>query len=181
MDVDLHLRTLEHILRSVDDVHSTRLAESIAEADRIHVAGEGRSGLVVATLASHLTEIGYRSEIYGSPTASRPVKNDLFLICSSSGQTQSMIYAGEMAERVGARVALVTSALISPLSRIAHTRILLLPPYIPPEAAVSNAAFLREVRGFFEQAAFLFFGRLAQFLGAQSGRTPEELERRRPE
>jgi DNA-binding MurR/RpiR family transcriptional regulator len=91
-----------------------------------------------------------------------------------------MVLAAESAQALGARIALVTSAVISPLARLADHRILLLPPFIPPETAPSNAALIREIRGLFEQAAFLYFARLAQFLASQSGQSPDELERRRP-
>jgi DNA-binding MurR/RpiR family transcriptional regulator len=92
-----------------------------------------------------------------------------------------MLFAAESAQGRGAKIALVTSAVISPLSRLADHRILLLPPFIPPETAHSNAALIREIRGLFEQSAYLYFARLAQFLDSHSGQSPDELERRRPE
>lgn len=180
MDLDLHLRTLEHVLRSVDDADTFALRDLILAAQRVHLAGEGRSGLLAASFASHLTELGVDCELHGSPTASRPREGSLLLVCSGSGQTPGMAIAAEAAARDGARVALVTSGVISPLARIAHLRILLLPPFIPPEQRVTNAGLIREVRSLFEQAVFLYFARLSRLLAVATGQSPEDLESRRP-
>ena len=182
MDLDIHLRTLEQVLQAVDDQSTDQLVQRILAARVVHLAGEGRSGSILGTLASHLTELGMAVSLYGAPTSIRPRKNDFLLILSGSGKTPLMCHLAERAGQDEVPTGLVTSAVISPLTGLATVRILLAPPFLPSELndELSDEGILQAMRVYFEESAFLYLSRLAARLRSETGQSAKDLESRRP-
>jgi 6-phospho-3-hexuloisomerase len=190
MDPDPLLAKLGRILKSADDQDTRALIRAILEAPAVHLAGTGRSGLVVRCFAMRLVELGIRAHVMGEAGTPSCRPGDLLLICSGSGRSPVLIVAAEQALRAGAKLALVTAAVLAPLTRLAHQKVIL-PPILPGESSPTGKpgmpaqipdepGLVSSLRTLFEEATFLYFDSLVPLLMEATGQRPADLEGRRP-
>lgn len=117
-------RTLNRI--SCDEVEA--LVREVTGAQRIFVAGAGRSGLVMRSFAMRLAQLGLTVHVVGETTSPAVRPGDLLLIGSGSGVTDRLVhYAGKAAE-AGARVAAATADPDSPAARRADVVVVIPAP-----------------------------------------------------
>lgn len=64
----LILDELDHTLSHVDDTSYERFANDVVGADRIFVAGKGRSGFVANSFAMRLNQLGEHAYVVGEST-----------------------------------------------------------------------------------------------------------------
>ena len=181
------LSDVERVLGGVDPGETRALVEALLAANVIHVAGVGRSGLIVRAFAMRLAHLGLRVHVVGESTTPPFQPDHLLLVCSGSGNTAVTIAIAESALRAGGRLALITSAVIAPLARMAHQRVLL-PPLLPqpdpgasPEQAgvpPDAARVVQPLRTLFEQATFIYLDTVVLLLMEATGQRAEHLERR---
>lgn len=100
--------SIQGILGATDHRQSGRLVELIDDAERVFVAGAGRSGLVARFFAMRLMQLGYRVHVVGEVVTPSINNNDLLLVVSGSGATKSMIEHSRTATANGAVVVLVS-------------------------------------------------------------------------
>jgi 6-phospho-3-hexuloisomerase len=96
------------VVRRVDADALAALAAAIDDADRVFVAGQGRSGLVGAAVAVRLGHLGVRVHVTGEATCPAVGPGDLLVAISKSGTTTITLHQATRARAAGARVALVT-------------------------------------------------------------------------
>lgn len=189
MDFDLALQALGRVLRGIEEQETRALVRALAAAPAIHLAGKGRSGLALRAFATRLAELGRPAQIVGEPGAGACRAGDLVLLCSGSGRSESLLVVADRAIRLGARVAVLTAAPVSPLARLATLRVLLspvLPPPPPPSGtdpsagAPDEAGLLAAMRTLFDQAAWLYLDLLVPMLREATGQGAAEAETRRP-
>jgi 6-phospho-3-hexuloisomerase len=159
-DIDAILLDVGRVIKAVDPEDTKKLRRSILEADRIYLAGAGRSGLIARTFAMRLVQLSLKVHFVGEVTTPAITSSDLLVVCSGSGRTGSMLGVASRAVSAGARIVLVTSAVIAPLSQLAHVRVLL-PPLIPvtspaPTPESTPESILQPMRTLFEQSLFLY-------------------------
>lgn len=117
-------RTLNQI--SCDEIDS--LVREVTGAQRVFVAGAGRSGLVMRSFAMRLAQLGLTVHVVGETTSPAVRSGDLLLIGSGSGVTDRLVhYAGKAAE-TGARVAAATADPASPAARLADVVVVIPAP-----------------------------------------------------
>ncbi len=117
-------RTVNQI--SYDEVEA--LVREVTGAQRIFVAGAGRSGLVMRGFAMRLAQLGLSAHVVGETTSTAVRRGDLLLIGSGSGETDRLVhYAGKAAE-AGARVAAATADPDSPAARLADVVVVIPAP-----------------------------------------------------
>ncbi len=117
-------RTLNQI--SCDEIDS--LVREVTGAQRVFVAGAGRSGLVMRSFAMRLAQLGLTVHVVGETTSPAVRSGDLLLIGSGSGVTDRLVhYAGKAAE-AGARVAAATADPASPAARLADVVVVIPAP-----------------------------------------------------
>jgi 6-phospho-3-hexuloisomerase len=159
-DIDAILGDVGRVIKAVDLDETRRLKRAILEADRIYLAGAGRSGLIARAFAMRLVQLNLKVHFVGEVTTPAITSTDALVICSGSGRTESMLGVASRGVAAGARIVLVTSAIIAPLSQLAHVRVLL-PPLIPvtspvPTAESTAESLLQPMRTLFEQSLFLY-------------------------
>jgi len=99
----------------------------------IHFVGAGRSKLAGKVFGDLMKNIGFNISYIGD-VLSRPVKkNDLVIAVSSSGWTNSTLFAVEQAIKIGATVVGLTASFKSKLGRLADTVIPLPGKPVPEE------------------------------------------------
>lgn len=185
-DAELLLGDLGRVLRGVSEDERRAFVRALGEARAVFVTGAGRSGLVARMFAMRLAHLGLRAHVVGDATAVAAGSGDVLVAVSGSGRTESTLETVRRAVGHGVRVALVTGAVLSPLTQAAHVRVLL-PPTMPTTGAPPTTdaaappdphALLQPMRTLFEQATLLFCDLAVLDLMAARGATAGDLERR---
>ena len=108
----MYLEVLDIIKEELDSTYKSDLPDilpSLYTAERIFIAGAGRSKLVASMFAMRLMHCGYNVHMVGDVTTPNITKNDVFLIVSSSGKTTQLIDFVTKAKTVLAKTVLITS------------------------------------------------------------------------
>ncbi len=119
--IDAILADIGRVLRQVDPGQVDAVCAAIQAAERVFVAGKGRSGLQMKAFAMRLAHLGLRVHVVDDATTPAIGKGDLLLIGSSSGRTGSLPRYIDVAREAGAALALFTGNLASPLAEAAPT------------------------------------------------------------
>ena len=136
--VDAILADVGRTLRQVDADEVEALLAALLAAERVFLAGKGRTGLQMRAFAMRLMHLGLSVHVVDDVTTPAIGAGDLLLIGSSSGRTGSLLRYVETVSASGARLATLTGNLDSPIAAAAHCRV-----YIPAtnfKAGGSNSA-----------------------------------------
>jgi 6-phospho-3-hexuloisomerase len=159
----------------IDEQQLAAMAAHLRLADRVFVAGAGRSGLVLRMAAMRLMHLGLTVHIAGDTTTPAISSGDLLLVASGSGTTSGVVKAAETAVRAGARVAAVTANPESPLAGLANALVV-----IPAAQKTDHGSSIsRQYSGsLFEQVLFLATESVFQTLWDNTDEPAEQLWRR---
>ena len=124
--VDAILADVGRTLRQVDADEVEALGAALLSAERVFLAGKGRTGLQMRAFAMRLMHLGLRAHVVDDVTTPALGPGDLLLIGSSSGRTGSLLRYVETVGAAGARLATLTGNLESPIAAAADCRV-----YIP--------------------------------------------------
>lgn len=120
------------VIREIADtaarISPDRLRQAVSmleNADRVFVAGAGRSGLVLRMAAMRLMHLGLVVHVAGDTTTPAIRKGDLLLVASGSGSTSGIVKAAETAAKAGARIVAFTANPGSALAGLADAVVLL--------------------------------------------------------
>ncbi|MGJ9382674.1 6-phospho-3-hexuloisomerase [Salipaludibacillus sp. CF4.18] len=102
-------KEISTVLAKVDEKESKLLGDEILNAKRIFISGEGRSGLMGKAIAMRLMHGGFHVYVTGETITPSIEKDDLLIIISGSGSTNSSLQLGTTAKKAGARIFLVTT------------------------------------------------------------------------
>ena len=152
---DAVIRELEHTLRQVSDESAGQLVEQILQAQKVFVAGAGRSGLMMKAFAMRLMHLGLQVYVVGETVTPGLGRDDLLLIGSGSGETKSLAGMAAKARSLGASVASVTVHPKSTIGQLSDTVIEL-------HAAVKDSSnpektTIQPMGSLFEQSLLLVF------------------------
>ena len=117
--VDAILADLGRTLRLVEHEQVAALQAELLAARRVFIAGRGRTGLQMRAFAMRLMHLGLHAHVVDDVTTPAIGEGDLLLIGSSSGRTGSLLRYVEVVGETGARLALMTGNLESPLAAAA--------------------------------------------------------------
>lgn len=113
-------------LGQVEPAQVDDICAAINAADRVFIAGKGRSGLQMRAFAMRLMHLGLSVHVVDEVTTPAIGAGDLLLIGSSSGRTSSLLRYIDIAREVGAALAVFTGNLDSPIAQAAEALV-----YIP--------------------------------------------------
>ncbi len=122
-------------LSQVSAVSLSQVGRQIDAADRIFVAGIGRSGLCMRALAMRLMHLGKTAFVVGETTTPSITADNLLVLGSGSGSTPSLLSIAEQARRVGATILLFTTDGASPMADLADHIVVIPAPSINRVAA----------------------------------------------
>src|SRR5699024_5588165 len=100
---------IQEVLGEINEQEAINLAEAIQKANRIFIAGTGRSGLVGKMVGMRLMHSGYSVCMLGRTITSRVDSEDQLLLISGSGGTRSLMNYASKAKESTAAVGLVTT------------------------------------------------------------------------
>lgn len=152
-------------------------------ARRVFVTGLGRTGLMARGFAMRLMHLGRRVYHVGDVITPAIRRGDLLVICSRTGRSPVLLYYVKIAQRVGARVAIVTAEGGSAVARRADA-ILTLPSERGRRAKATRGPAARGRRkpepplgSVFEQALLVVLDQVVVDLMDTLGLTSDDLRR----
>ena len=104
------LEPLVRVLAHVQRPEVEAFEKVLLGARRVFVTGLGRTGLMARGFAMRLMHLGRRVYHVGDVITPAIRRGDLLVICSRTGRSPVLLYYVKIAQRVGARVAIVTAA-----------------------------------------------------------------------
>lgn len=121
--IKLILQEIDFVLKDLDQYQVDLLTREILKAKVIVVAGAGRMGMGAKGFAMRLGHLGKRAYTIGDSTLPAIQKGDLLIVCSGSGETQTIYDVAMLGKQNGARIALISSYIDhnkSKMAKIAH-------------------------------------------------------------
>ena len=112
-------RELSACFEELEENQLKDLETRIRQADKIFVAGAGRSLMMIRGLAMRLMHMGFRSYVVGETVTPAIEPGDLLIIASGSGSTGTLTVIAEKCKKIGAKLALITTMPDSPIGRLA--------------------------------------------------------------
>lgn len=112
-------------IQEMDQEQIKDLAQKITDAQRVFLLGNGRTGLIAQAFGMRLAQLGLPVFLVSHPTTPALEKDDLLLLVSGSGKTESLVLAGDRARDIGAAIFLVTGEPESPLGKRIQDRLII--------------------------------------------------------
>lgn len=151
------LAELKGTLSLIDDREAEKLVAGMLQAKKIFVAGGGRSGFMAKSFVMRMMHMGLDAYVVGETVTPNLEADDLFIVGSGSGETQSLAAMTEKAKSIGALVVSITTNLESTIGQLADIGIL-----IPAQAKADSASgkSIQPMGSLFEQSLLLFYDAL---------------------
>jgi len=149
------LEELARTVQAVDEASVNALIAQIIRADRIMVAGAGRSGLMMRAFAMRLMHLGFNAYVVGETVTPGLGENGLLIIGSGSGETKSLVAMAEKARVIGASVAAITIHQGSTIGELADTIVQV--PAASKENTSQMRATIQPMGALFEQTLLILF------------------------
>jgi 6-phospho 3-hexuloisomerase len=168
---ELAAKIVEELRLAVSQMPETagdQLAGAILEANRIFVAGAGRSGLMMKAFAMRLMHLGFRVYVIGETVTPGVDEGDLLLIGSGSGETRTLVGMADKAKSLRAQVAVLT---IQPHSSIGALSDIVLPLPGTPKDQSGSSLTIQPMGSLFEQTLLLFLDAVILRLMGKTGQT----------
>lgn len=118
-NIKLILKEIDSVLSGVNEAQVDELVRAILGSKKIIAVGAGRVGLALKAFAMRLGHLGREAYMLGDTTVPRVGEGDLLLVCSGSGETQTIYDVADIAKRNKAKVALVTGNRDSRMGKLA--------------------------------------------------------------
>lgn len=119
------LGELSNAAALVQETELVSMADAVLAADRVFVAGAGRSGFVARGFANRLVHLGLPVAFVGEPTTPPIQAGALLVAVSASGRTAGLLSSVEKAHQLGATVGTITTDSTGPIGLIADVQIVL--------------------------------------------------------
>ena len=96
------------------------LEKAIKDADRVFVAGAGRSLLMIRGMAMRLMHMGFDVYVVGETVTPAIQPDDLLIIASGSGATATLVVMAKKCKKIGAKLALITTRPASEIGELSN-------------------------------------------------------------
>lgn len=171
------LDILKELSRNAEKINAEELAhlvQQIKAAKHIFLNGAGRSGIAIQAFANRLMHLGFSVSVVGEISSPHSKAGDLLILCSGSGETDSLKSLAKKAKQSGVSLALITMKKDSTIGHLADSAVVL-PGSTKEENAGKKAGFAQPMGSSFEQLAFLTFDGIVLNLMEDLGETSEQM------
>ncbi|BCB04642.1 6-phospho-3-hexuloisomerase [Bacillus sp. KH172YL63] len=152
------LKILQELNRTADAIsndETERLVNGILEANKVFVAGAGRSGLMTKSFAMRLMHMGIDAYVIGETVTPSFKEEDMVIIASGSGETKSLVSIADKAKSIGGKIAAVT---IFPESTIGQSADMVVRiPGAPKDQSAGDYQTIQPMGSAFEQFSLVLF------------------------
>ena len=166
------VQELGQTMGKIAEAQAEALINAMLAAQRIFVAGAGRSGLMVRAFAMRLMHLGFETHVVGETTTPSLCAADFLLIASGSGATGSLVVMAQKAQKIGAKIGLVTIDPQSPIAQLA-AMVLTIPAPSPKVAQATGFRSIQPMGSLFEQCLLLTLDALIMLLMERCGKTAD--------
>lgn len=134
------------------------LAGACAAANRVFIAGAGRSGFAARGFSNRLMHLGMTAYFVGEPTTPSIQAGDLLVIGSGSGTTDSLVANARKAKKAGAKIATITIFPEAEIGSMADV-VVKIPGATPKksEGEADSAVSVQPMGSLFEQLSWLVY------------------------
>lgn len=103
----------------LDKTETSAFFQRMLSAQRVYVAGAGRSGLIARAFAMRMLHLGFDVYVVGETITPALQPGDTLVVFSGSGETHSMVTFSGTVKELGGTICLITASSESTMSRIA--------------------------------------------------------------
>jgi len=147
---ELDHATSQNQAEGIEDLIST-----IMSSEKVFVSGAGRSGLMGKSFAMRLMHLGLNAFVTGETVTPAFTENDLLIVGTGSGKTESLLHMAEKAKDIGGTVASVTISPDSPIAEISD--LILQLSGSPKDQSTGNKQTIQPMGSLFEQTLLLYY------------------------
>lgn len=148
--------------------------DRITRANRLFLAGTGRSGFMVRSFAVRLMHLGFTTYVAGETVTPSLQAGDLLILGSGSGETGSLQVMAQKARKLGVPIALVTASPQSSIGRLADL-VVSLPAPTPKASSAQAPSSIQPMGTLFEQSLLLLFDLMVLRLMERKGIGPQAM------
>jgi len=149
------IEELEQTPEMISDEETENLVKEIIKADKVFVAGSGRSGFMGKSFVMRMMHMGIEAYFVGETVTGTFEENDLLIVGTGSGTTKTLVPIVEKAKEIGGKVAAIT---ISPDSTIgALADIIVQLPGVTKDQSEGTIQTIQPMGSLFEQTMLLFY------------------------
>ncbi|MDF9837066.1 MULTISPECIES: 6-phospho-3-hexuloisomerase [unclassified Breznakia] len=112
-------KELAQTIHDLDEAQLQELEKQIKKADKIFVAGAGRSLMMIRGLAMRLMHMGFTAYVVGETVTPAIEEDDLLIIASGSGSTSTLAVMAEKCKKTNVKLALITANKDSIIGKLA--------------------------------------------------------------
>ena len=149
------LEEIQIVLSKVNDSEVDNLISEILNANRIVVCGAGRVGMAIRGFGMRLGHLGLNAYTLGDSTVPGIAENDLLVVASGSGETQTIFDLVAIASKNKCRIAAVTGNPDSRIGKLANAVVKITAP--SKTKAVDGFVSVQPMTTLNEQCLGLFF------------------------
>jgi 6-phospho-3-hexuloisomerase len=173
------LEPVARVLAKTDVSEVEAFERTLLGARRVFVTGLGRTGLMARGFAMRLMHLGRRVYHVGDVITPAIRRGDLLVICTRTGRSPVLLHYVRIAQRAGARVAVVTAQRGSPVAKRSDVILVLPSEQVPARkrAGTRGRVAAPPLGSVFEQAVLLVFDRMVMDLMTVLGLTADDLRR----
>lgn len=145
---------LNRTIALINEEESEKLVDGILRAKKVFVAGGGRSGFMAKAFVMRMMHVGLDPYVVGETVTPNLEPDDIFIVGSGSGETQSLVGMTEKAKSIGAMVVAITINPNSTIGKLADIKI-----EIPAQAKEEGTSgkSIQPMGSLFEQSLLLFY------------------------
>ena len=147
-------KVIEEIKDALSKVRKKKvgaLIKMLLSAEKVFVAGTGRSMLIMKAFAKRLKHLNLNVHVVGEIIEPPATKRDLLILASGSGESILPLGIARIAKRIGTKVALITAEKDSRIAKLANFVI-----YISAPTKFSKKKSFQPLGNLFEQSLLLF-------------------------
>ncbi len=147
--------TLKHV--SIEDADEA--VNHICTAPKIFLAGVGRSGYMMKAFTMRLMHSGLNAFVIGDTETPKATKNDLLILGSGSGETESLLAIAKKAKKIGLHIIVITGFPKSSLGILGSEVIQISAP-TPKSSNKNNFNSVQPMGSLFEQSLLIYLDAL---------------------
>ncbi|TDQ37388.1 6-phospho-3-hexuloisomerase [Aureibacillus halotolerans] len=153
------LQELNQAADQIAEEQAEQLVGAILDAEKIFVAGAGRSGFMAKSFAMRMMHMGLDAYVPGETVTPGYTEKDLIIIGSGSGETKSLVTTAEKAQSIGGKLAIVTLVPTSTLGKLADYTVQL-PGATKDRSEDGGFQTIQPMGSLFEQMLLVFYDAL---------------------
>ncbi|WP_404457680.1 6-phospho-3-hexuloisomerase [Oceanobacillus kapialis] len=149
------IRELENTTQAISEEVSEQLVDAILAANKVFVAGAGRSGLMGKSFVMRMMHMGIDAYVVGETVTPNLQEGDLLIVGTGSGETKTLVPIVKKAKNLGGEVAAVTLSPESAIGKLSDLTVVL--PGTPKDKEAGQYETIQPMGSLFEQTSLLFY------------------------